>query len=359
MTESPLLAPRANPDLLGQEKAEETLLRAFDSGRLPHAWLLTGARGIGKATLAYRFARHVLAAREETAGLFGDLPAGSLEMPPDDPIFRRVAAEGHSDLMTLERRADDAGRMRSVIQVEDVRKAITFLHMTAGEGGWRVLIVDSVDEMNRNAANALLKVLEEPPEKALLLLVSHAPGRLLPTIRSRCCHLPLSPLPPETIMGLLERYTTGISADEAAAIARLSEGSLGRGLDLWESGGLEVYGALMKILGGAPNLEMKAVHAYAERLAKETDGSTFRLGMELYLQWIARVAEAASTGQMPANLVAAEAEIIQELLSWHPLARWLDLWEKISRLKARCESVNLDRKQVVVTAFLELEARAA
>jgi len=359
MTDSQLLPPRANPELIGQEKAQEVLLRAFDSGRMPHAWLLTGARGIGKATLAYRFARYALSARDEAPGLFGEMPAKSLEMTSEDPVFRRVAAEGHSDLMTLERRADEAGRVRSVIQVEDVRKAIAFLHMTAGEGGWRVLVVDAVDEMNRNAANALLKVLEEPPEKALLLLVSHAPGRLLPTVRSRCCHLPLSPLLPETIMGLLERYAEGISADEASATAHLSEGSLGRALELWESGGLEVYEALVEILSSAPILDMKAVHAFAERLAKESDGSTFRLGMDLYLQWIARTAEAACTGQMPANLSGAEADVVQRLLSWHSLAHWLDLWEKISRLKARCESVNLDRKQVVVTAFLELEARAA
>ncbi|MCY4407885.1 MAG: DNA polymerase III subunit delta', partial [Rhodospirillaceae bacterium] len=178
--------PRENPHLVGHEPAAGALVEAWGSGRLAHAWLIAGPRGIGKATLAYRFARFVLAGKEGIDGL---------TMAPEHPVFRRIAAGGHSDLAVIERGLGDRGRLRAEIVVDDVRKANAFLSLTAGEGGWRVVIVDAADEMNRNAANALLKRLEEPPSRVLFLLVSHAPSRMPATLRSRCRLLSLAPLP--------------------------------------------------------------------------------------------------------------------------------------------------------------------
>jgi DNA polymerase-3 subunit delta' len=191
ITDGRVPLPRENPDLLGHEVAERQFISAWKSGRLPHGWLITGPPGIGKATLAYRMARFVLAggagAADDGPGLFGDAPpaAETLQMEPENPIFRRVASSGHADLMSLERsfasdkdiESDPRDRERnSVIRVDDVRKAGGFIRMTPAEGGWRVVVVDAADEMNQNAANALLKMLEEPPNKALYFLLIMLPA---------------------------------------------------------------------------------------------------------------------------------------------------------------------------------------
>ncbi len=199
--------PLANPDLIGHSRAEAALRQAVNGGRMAHAWLFSGPKGIGKATLAYRLARYVLCrgSAEEAVGekmqcLFGAdsadavAPALGLETDPEHPVFRRIIAGSHADLMVVERELDEkTGRAKGQILVDAVREVKGFLSMTAGEGSWRVVIIDGADEMNRNAANALLKALEEPPERTLLVLVCHNAGRLLPTIRSRCRHLPLRP----------------------------------------------------------------------------------------------------------------------------------------------------------------------
>src|SRR3954454_24536493 len=189
--------PRETTSFYGHAEAEQALLEAYRAGRMPHAWLIGGPRGIGKATLAYRMARFVFAHPEATAQSVQN--AAQLALPPDHPVARRIAAQGHPDLLALERVADEKGKVPMFIPVDMVRKTIRFFGSTPGGGGWRVCIVDSADEMNAAGANALLKILEEPPAKSLLLVVSHAPGRLLPTIRSRCRRLVLRALRPEGV----------------------------------------------------------------------------------------------------------------------------------------------------------------
>lgn len=347
--------PRLTADLMGQRAAEDVLLQAARSGRLPHAWLISGPRGVGKATLAYRFARHLLAGPAGDAGLFGAVEPVGLAVDPEDPVFRRVAASGHSDLLTLERRPDEKGKLRSVIPVEEVRKLLAFARMTAGEGGWRVAIVDSIDEMNRNGANALLKVLEEPPPRSVILLVSHMPGALLPTIRSRCCQLALQPLAEADVATLLRRHQPDLDPEEAAALARLADGSAGRALALARHGGLGLYRDLVAVLEGLPRLDVKALHGLADRWAQSRNPAAFQTGMELLVWWLGRMIRAGSTGSELAEVVPGEMALARRLLAGRPLAQWLGLWEKISRLLARTEAANLDRKQVVLTAFLDLE----
>jgi DNA polymerase-3 subunit delta' len=350
-------APRANAELLGHEAAERTLLRAFGSGRLPHAWLITGPRGIGKATLAYRFARFALAGGG-APDLFDDAPQ-SLIVDPASETFEWVASGGHPDLRVVERGVNEkTGKPRTEIVVDDVRAANNFLHMTSAEGGWRVVVVDPADDLNPSASNALLKALEEPPPSALVLLTSHAPGGLLPTIRSRCCHLSLGPLSEDLVLALLARHAPELEAADRAALARLAEGSIGRALDLAAGGGLELYREMIGLLSDLPKIDVPRLHAFGDHLARERDGSTFRTGMELLVWWLARLVRGAAEGRLPPEVVPGEAPMMARLLEGRGLAQWLGLWEKIARLFAGAEGAHLERKQVVITALLEFEAVA-
>jgi DNA polymerase III subunit delta' len=339
-------APRENPYLVGHGAAEAALLEAHAAGRLPHAILLAGPRGIGKATLAYRFARALL--------------AGASEVPETHPVFRRVAAGGHADLMTVERAIDPKkGTRRAEITVDDVREVAGFLHLTPAEGGWRVVVVDAADEMNRNAANALLKVLDEPPRRAVLLLVAHAPGRLLPTIRSRCRKLALGALGEAELRALLARYRPGLGEAEAAALARLGAGSIGRALELDAAGGLLLYRDLVRLLDALPALEPASLHGFADRIAKRGADASWAAFTELLPSWVARlVAAAADPGGAGEEIVAGERAAMARLAARGGLDRWIEVWENLGRLFAQADGVNLDRKQVVLNAFFSLEAAA-
>jgi DNA polymerase-3 subunit delta' len=331
--------------------------------------ILGGARGIGKATLAYRFARWVLAgkgeaASEDAGGLFGFAPPvvaePGLALDPAHPVARRVAASGHADLLTIERGWDPKRkRLRGEILVEDVREIARFLHLTSAEGGWRVVVVDSADEMNRNAANALLKILEEPPQHALLLLVCHAPGRLLPTIRSRCRMVTLQPLAADEVTGLLATHLPEASVAERAALANLSDGSVGRALELAEAGGLELYGQLLDLLDSLPRLDGLALHRLADRLARPDAVESYQTFTQLLVDWLHRMVVGAASGEAIDEARAGEAALAARLAASGRLDRWIDVWENLRALFVQADSVNLDRKQVVLEAFFALEAAAA
>lgn len=347
--------PRVTNGLIGQEEAEQELLRATLSGRLPHAWLLGGPRGVGKATLAYRFARFLLAREGEGGPLFTEAsrPCG-LELPPEHPVSRRVAAGSHPDLFALERGLREDGRPRRDIDVESVRLLSSFLHMTSAEGGWRVAVVDSADELNANAANALLKVLEEPPANSVLLLVSHVPGRLLPTIRSRCRRLLLRPLGADALRHLLERHLPEAEPDQLALLASLADGSIGRALELAAEGGLDLYREIVQLLAGLPHLETAKAHAFADALARDASGRRMRTASDLLLWWIARLIQAAAKGGLPPALIEREEEISRRLLEGRALADWVSLWENLRHLFEQAERISLDRKQVMLTALHRL-----
>jgi DNA polymerase-3 subunit delta' len=349
------LEPRANPELLGQEAAERAFLQAWRSGRLAHAWLLTGPRGIGKATLAFRIARFALAGGVQApAGLFGEPEPASLQMPTDHSVFRRVASGGHADFRLVERGwADDKhSRRKSDITVDEVRDIGGFLALTPAEAGWRVVIVDSADEMNRSSANAILKILEEPPKRALLLLVSHSPGRLLPTIRSRCRRLALPPLANPLVAGLLRKHRPDLAEDEAKGLAALSGGSIGRALALHRQGGLALYGEMVGLLERLPQLPVTALHDFSDRIGRQSDHVA--LFGELWTSWLADAAASAAGGPSR-TVLAGEAELQQRLVARTGLERWSVLWEKTGALFERADAVNLDGKQVVLQAFLSLE----
>jgi DNA polymerase-3 subunit delta' len=354
------LEPRANPALLGHAYAETAFLESWRSGRVAHAWLLSGPKGVGKATLAFRIARFVLADRGEGGGLFQDEP-GSLDLPAEHQVFRRVASGGHADLKVVERTYGDdkRTRLRNEIVVEDVRGIGAFLALTPAEGGWRVVIVDSADELNRHAANAVLKVLEEPPRNALLLLVSHSPGRLLPTIRSRCRRLPLRPLPEHTVSGLLGDGYPHIPAPDRLALARLGEGSVGKAMALAEAGGLDLYREIVGLFTVLPKLEIAALHTFVDRLSRPEADAAWRTVTELLGWWLARlVRSGGAAGRDLQEVVAGEGAVMQRLLAVAGLDRCLQVWEKVTALLSRAEAVNLDRKQALLSAFLAIERLA-
>lgn len=349
--------PWRNDRLVGHEQAERTMLAAQQSGRLHHAWLLTGPRGIGKATLAWRFARFLLAGQDQ-GGLFGGAPE-SLDVPADAPGRHLVDARSHPDLFHLRRSLNrDTGRMRAEIAVDDVRDLGGFMHMTPAMGKARVAIVDAADEMNRNSANAVLKILEEPPPNAVLLIVAHAPGRLLPTIRSRCRRLALQPLSEDTVVDLLGTHAPETKPEERRALARLAEGSIGRALELGAAGSLDLYREMVEVLATLPDLDMPRLHGFAERFAKrgEEANADWRSLNYLFDGWLKGLLRQGALAKESAPVVPVEAGLQARLLSAASPDRWMAAAEEVANLFARADAVNLDRKQTVMGSFLKLQS---
>ena len=323
--------PRGTTELFGHAEAEQALLDAYRSGRIPHAWLIGGERGIGKATLAYRLARFVLAYPDPAAPAVQN--ARTLAVPPDHPASRRIAGEAHTGLLVMRRVVNEKnGKLFTEIRVDDVRRSIPFFGNTAGEGGWRVAIVDPIDELNKNGENALLKVLEEPPLRSLLLLVTHAPGRVLPTIRSRCRMLLLRPLSPEDVAraaaaALDEKAPTA----EIRAAAEAGDGSAGRALMLLESDALELRKQVMDTLERLPRLDPSELHALGDEIAG-TEQETLATFMDAVNAWLgARLAR----GPQDARRLARVAEV----------------WESVNQAARDAEEYNLDRKPFVFSVF--------
>ncbi len=331
--------PRANPDLIGQAAAQGVLSRALRSGRLAHGWLLSGPEGIGKATLGYRFARALLAGQGAIDPALG--------LPPDHPVFRQVAQGAHPDLTVIEPERDPkTGRVKSEIPVALVRAATQALHATAAMGGWRVVLIDGAERLNRNAANALLKSLEEPPPAAVLLLISHRPAQLAATIRSRCAKLPLARLPDAMVIDRLAQWVPELGGEQASAIARLAHGSLGRALELVGEDWLPLYCRLAEGLAG-PAGERGSLPDLASALARHAEQRGFAGPLGLIQELLGRVV-ATAVGRRGPALFAAEPAVLDRLVQRRSLDRWARLWETIGRLAPAVDGLNLDRGQALL-----------
>jgi DNA polymerase-3 subunit delta' len=323
--------PRATARLHGHGEAERALLAAYQGGRLPHAWLFSGPAGIGKATLAYRMARFVLANPDPRSDAVQ--AATSLHVDADHPVARRIAAQAHGDLLLLERTINEkTSKLRQDIQVDDVRRTVTFFGSTAGEGGWRIAIVDSVDELNREGANALLKVLEEPPRRALLLLVSHSAARVLPTIRSRCRLIALRPLAAEDVARAAAAATgKGADAPEITAVAAVAEGSVRRALALLDGDALDLRNRIVALLERLPAVDPRALHALGDRLYG-TDAATLAAFVDTVNAWLST------------RLTAEPGNAAR-------LARIAEVWDRINGAARDAQEYNLERKPLVFNVF--------
>ncbi|MGH6892894.1 MAG: DNA polymerase III subunit delta', partial [Dongiaceae bacterium] len=287
--------------LIGHEAAERAFLRAFASGRLPHAWLISGPQGVGKATFAYRIARFLLAQPlwGEAHGLFGLVKASvptSLDMPSTHPVFRSVAAGANPDFRILTPQMTDKGKPSKVIQVDDVRAVKDFLHLKAAFSMWRVVICDSANQLNKSSANAFLKSLEEPLSNTVLLLLSPAPQAVLPTIRSRCRKLVLQPLPRDLAANELAARFPDVAVEDRALAVETSGGSLGQAIRMIEQGGVGLLREIGALLANWPRLDAGLLHRLGDKLGGRDQDAQFDLAIELLGWWFARMARVAATG---------------------------------------------------------------
>ena len=347
--------PRATSDLFGHETAEAEFLDLHASGRLHHAWLLSGPRGIGKATLAWRIARFLMADTGDGAvDMFGDPALTSLQMSPDDPVFHRVAALSEPGIALCRRSYDQkAKRLKSALTVEEVRNLKGFFNFSAAEGGWRVAIIDAADEMNTAAANALLKLLEEPPARTVLLLVCHRPARLLPTIRSRCRTLRLSSLSPENLTKAL--VTAGIDAPDDPLLPILAGGSVGEAIRLIDGNGTDLYRDILRLMAEAPRMDRNIILALGEKAAKRGAEADYDLILRLTSLAIGRMARAGATGEA---LAEAEAPLHRLCPDTQAAQNWAACLQDIEGRTAHAKAVNLDPAQVILDMFLRIEKTA-
>jgi DNA polymerase-3 subunit delta' len=324
--------PRLQTAFFGHEAAEQTFLDAFRSGRLHHAWLIGGPEGIGKATFAYRIARFLL-----ERGADEDRSAGSLDVPAESRAARQIAAMSHPNLVVLRRMpASDKKAATTTIPVDLVRRAIHVFEGTPANGGWRIGIVDSAEDLTAASANALLKLVEEPPTRSIFLIVSHAPQRILPTIRSRCRRLPLRPLDDESLTKVLDNLGFPLPKGQESKALALAEGSVRRAVSVLDEDRLALVGKVDDLLDSLPRYDLRRLVALSEAIGKKGAEDNYDAVLDAVMRWASR-------------RIAAEAALGPARLA--PLA---DVCEKIAGAARNADVYNLDRRSLFVTMVQDL-----
>lgn len=349
--------PRHTANLYGQDVAEQAFLESYGAGRLHHAWMITGPRGVGKATLAWRIARFLLA-NNETSGLFGAPTSLDVASSEGDPLQRRITALSEPRVALLRRTWNDkTKKLRSEITVEEVRKLKSAFTFAAADGGRRVAIVDAMDEMNVAAQNAFLKLLEEPPEAVTMLLIAHQPGRLLPTIRSRCRELRCTPLGPSALNAALAQ--NGFELANSAALAELSGGSVGAAVGLQSLGGVELYATLVALMGTAPGIDRAAALRFAEAVSGRGKEETYALAITLIATLLHRLARAGAQQDTLTEAAPEEAHLLRRLSPDLAAAQsWAALAQAQSARIAHARGVNLDPSGILLDTVMAFDATA-
>jgi len=316
--------------LVGHDEAMEVVQAAFASGRMHHAWLMTGIEGIGKATLAKHIAQFVLANGQGKLG----------KMDPEHRVAKLVDAETHPDMLIIRRPTDEkTGEQRNIIPVEEAQRIATFLHKTATHGGWRIVLIDEAHTLNRNGQNAILKIIEEPPPKTLILITVTTPGVLLPTIRSRCRLLPLAPLDVIHMRAVLQRTAHQASPDDINTLIALSGGSIGFALKILNSEALPLYREMLAILDAMPQMDVARVHKLADQIARKADAESFDVLTSLLIERFRTLAQSEAVRHPQGDVGLA-----------------LQLWDKTRATFSAADHGNLDRKLAFINAMSDIRA---
>ena len=361
-----LLPPRQMKDCLGHESVERALLEMIEKDRLPHALIFAGPQGIGKSTMAFRLARYLFKKGKDSnsadGGLFGDsLPkedVNSLVIDPSESVFWKVASGGHPDLLTIERLFDDKkSRLKASVEVDEVRRITPFMRMTASQGGWRIVVVDDADTMNRSAQNAILKILEEPPPNALLILVCHRLGAMIPTIRSRCRVIPFSPLSKEDFVSLIRQEHGSLPQSDTDVLFNISGGSVGQGLRIADEGGLEAVEKITALLYGWPRWQWSQIHLLAESMGRQGQEDKLRAFQDVLLWMVDSLLRAKARGETPQSPLNNDAT--QKLLAHYSLPQWIEIAGQLREHFDTVTAASLDKRHAVIGAFSLFDTKEA
>ncbi|WP_026614119.1 DNA polymerase III subunit delta' [Ensifer aridi] len=328
------IAPAENSKLFGHKEAEAFLAQSYRSGKGHHAILIEGPEGIGKATLAFRFANHILRHPEPA-----EAPDSLGDPDPASIVTRQIASGASHNLLHLSRPVDEkTGRPKGAITVDEVRRAGKFFGQTSGSGNWRIVIIDPADDLNRNAANAILKILEEPPRRSLFLVLTHAPGKLLPTIRSRCLPLRLKPLEAGAMRQALAHLGFDVAGANAERMLAAAGGSVSEALKLINYGGLDIAEAFEDILKGQGPSVRKSMHKLADILSAKDSQTIFDFFSSLLT---GRVMQSAREAAHAGDIDRAE--------------RLAKLSGNFAERLAVSDAYNLDRKQTILSLMDDLK----
>ncbi len=326
------LTPIHNPHLVGHDDAMQQVAEAFASGRMHHAWMIAGIEGIGKTTLAYHIAQHVLSG--------GDNPIGKLNM--NHRVAKLITAEAHPDMLVVRRATDDkTGELRNVIVVDDALKIASFLHKTSTHGGWRVVIIDEAHALNRHGQNAILKILEEPPARVLILITVTTPGALLPTIRSRCRVLQLAPLDAAHMKNILMRSAMDLAPNDMDKLIGLSRGSIGFALKILRTETLPLFEELLALLSGA-TLDTPRLHKLADQISRKADAESFDVVRSLLIEHLRQAARDLALETNPAYRINGK----------------IQLWDRVRVTFGMADTGNLDRKLALINAVNDIRSAA-
>ena len=356
--------PKVTETLFGHKVAEQEFLNCYKSGKLHHAWLISGAKGIGKATFAWRMAKFLLTQPidgNQVNGLFdnsSENQTNGADKNFDKAITARILAESEPRLVVIRKSFDEKRKtFRSSIRVDEVRKLKTFFSLSVSDGGSRVALIDSADDLNINAANALLKTLEEPPKNTVFLLISHNPQSLLPTIKSRCRELRLNNLLESDLVSALGQINLSIPENDSAIYSLLGSGSVGNSIRLLEHDGTNLYRTLLSFLKQLPNLNGFELEKFIGTLSGNKNRSRLELFIELLNMTIARISKAGIIGYNSSDYIFNHEKEIFEKLCPNPVTakKWAELALIQSENLKHGLAVNLDPGSLILDTFFRIE----